>query len=265
MKNFRVNHRAHTGTIFQLPKSIFSMCPVLLVVLICGAVLVVSGLAQELTAEEVLERVRAAWRAQSFHGLVELEVQQQGETRGWRLEVWSQGEERALIRVLAPEEEAGSGYLVLGDEVWYYSPEIGEAIQLPAFALAEGAFGEAVALEDVFRGTLAGEYEASLEPWQDGYLLILIPKPAAPVVYGGLKLLVREDYALLEIRYFDQRGNLLRVARFSEFIDVDGRPVPTVAEVEEVDGDKTVEQLIEPEFGIEIPEEVFTLESLEGG
>ena len=181
----------------------------------------IGALAQGISAEQVLAEVQAAWRSVSFHSLVLLDVQQGEQTRSWQLEVWSQGD-RALVRVLAPEEEAGSGYLVLGEEVWYYSPEVGSAIQLPPFALAEGAFGGTLALEDVFRGTLTDDYQASQELQDEGYLLVLSPKPTAPVVYGKLELLVRADFALLEIRYFDQRGELLRVARFSGFIRTEG-------------------------------------------
>lgn len=242
-------------------RKVFSVC--LVVTALSGAYFV-PAVAQGPTAEEILEEVRAAWHATSFHSLVLLEVQQGAQTRSWRLEVWSQGEQ-ALVRVLAPQEEAGSGYLILGEEIWYYSPDVGSAIQLPPLALAEGAFGGALALEDVFRGTLTDDYQVASEPQDGGYLLLLSPNPLALVVYGKLELLVRADFALLEIRYFDQRGELLRVARFSGFLQAEGRPFPTVVVIEEPDGDRTVERMLDPQLGIEIPAEVFTLEFLEGG
>ncbi|MBC7097819.1 outer membrane lipoprotein-sorting protein [Candidatus Bipolaricaulota bacterium] len=220
--------------------------------------------AQILTPEGILERVREAWQPASFHGRVILEQLEDTEARSWELEVWSGGE-KALIRVLSPEEEAGSGYLVLGDQIWYYSPEVGFPIQLPELALAEGAFGGAAALEDLFRGALAEECEVTAEPRDGGWLLTLVPEPEAPVVWGRLELHVREDFALLEMRFFDQRGELFRTIRASEFIDAGGRPFPTVVEIEEADGDRAVERILEPELGIDIPDKVFTLEFLEGG
>ena len=245
--------------------SVCSVSPVVkfsLVPLLC-LTFAASALGQGLTAEEVLAEVRAAWQPASFHARVVLEVQEEEETQSWELEVWSEGE-KALIRVLSPEEEAGSGYLVLEDEVWYYSPEVGTSIQLPSFALFEGTFGGAAALEDIFRGTLSEECEVTAEPHGDGWLLVLVPKPTAPVVWGKLELSVRGDYALLEMRFYDQRGDLFRTVRASGFIEAQGRPFPTVIEIEEADGDRTVERILEPEIGIDIPDEVFTLESLEG-
>jgi len=225
--------------------------------------LVGSALAQGLAPEEILERVKEAWQPESFHARVALEVQEGEDVRRWEFEVWSEGK-KALIRVLFPEEEAGSGYLVLEDEVWYYSPDVGVSIRLPELALAEGAFGGAAALEDIFRGTLTEECEVSSRPRDGGWLLVLTPKPEAPVVWGRLELIVREDFALLEMRFFDQRGELLRTVRAKEFIEVDGKPFPTVVEIAEADGDRTVERIIAPEIGVAIPDGVFTLEFLEG-
>lgn len=221
--------------------------------------------AQGPSAVEVLEEVRAAWQPGSFHARAILEVQGDDEIQRWEFEVWSEGEDKALIRVLSPEEEAGSGYLVLGDEVWYYSPEVGTSIQLPSFALFEGTFGGAAALEDLFRGTLSEECEVSAESLDGSWLLVLVPKPTAPVVWGRLELSVRGDYALLEMRFYDQRGKLFRTVRASDFIEVQGRPFPTVIEIEEADGDRAVQRILVPEIGIDIPDEIFTLEFLEGG
>ncbi len=220
--------------------------------------------AQSFTAEEILARVLAAWQPASFHARVILEVQGDGESRSWEFEVWREGEEQALIRVLAPEEEAGSGYLVLGYDVWYYSPKLGTSIHLPILALSEKAFGGAAAPEDLLQGALTEECEVSAESREGGWLLVLIPKPEAPVLWGRLELVVRSDFAILEMRQFDQRGQLLRTARVSEFVELDGRSFPTVVEIEETDGDRVVERIVELEIGLDIPDEVFTLAFLEG-
>lgn len=90
-----------------------------------------SGLAQDSTAEEILERVNAAWQGESFHGVVELEIVLSGQTKSHTLEVWTLGEELALVRVLEPEIDLNSGYLQLEDDLWYYAPGIG-SIKLPA-------------------------------------------------------------------------------------------------------------------------------------
>ncbi len=224
-----------------------------------------SSAAQDLTAFQIMDRVRDNWQGDSFHGYVALDVSQGGEARSYRLELWSQGEHLGLLRFLEPEADAGSGYLVTDDEVWYYAPAVGKAVPLPAMAATDSLFGSGPAIEDLLHGTLSDKYQATASRDGTDYVLTLTPLPDAPVVYGSLVVRVREDFAPLEIVYYDQRGGILRTARFSEYVTRDERILPTRIEVEEADGDRTVERLIDPEFGAAIDPAVFTVEHLEAG
>jgi len=219
--------------------------------------------AQGPTAQEVLDRVRAAWQGDSFHSLVELEVSQNGQTTSYRLEVWTQGQGKALLRILAPENEAGSGYLMDDKDLWFYSPTVGTAVKLPSIALADSVFGAGPALDDLLRSTLSQDYTVSMETQPSGYALTLTPRPQAAVVYGHLEIDVGPDYALRDVVYYDQRGNVLRAARFSDDLTLDDRVVPTTVTIVESNGDTTIEHLIDPQFGVELDASLFTVQSLE--
>ena len=221
--------------------------------------------AQELTAFEVVDRVREQWQGSSFHCTVSLDVTQAGETRSYTVEVWSQGDDYGLVRFLAPEADAGSGYLTIKDNVWYYAPAAGKAISLPAFAMGDSLFGSGPALEDLLHGTLSDKYTAEVERDVSDYVITLTPLPDAPVVYGSLVVRVRDDFALLSIVYNDQRGEVLRTALFSGYITQNDRTLPTLMMIDEANGDRTVELLENPEFGIAIDPAVFTIENLEAG
>jgi hypothetical protein len=221
--------------------------------------------AQELTAFEVVDRVREQWQGSSFHCTVSLDVTQAGETRSYTVEVWSQGDDYGLVRFLAPEADAGSGYLTIKDNVWYYAPAAGKAISLPAFAMGDSLFGSGPALEDLLHGTLSDKYTAEVERDVSDYVITLTPLPDAPVVYGSLVVRVRDDFALLSIVYNDQRGEVLRTALFSGYITQNDRTLPTLMMIDEQNGDRTVERLENPEFGIAIDPAVFTIENLEAG
>ncbi len=221
--------------------------------------------AQGLTAFQVVDRVRDQWQGTSFHCTVSLDVTQAGETRSYKVEVWSQGDEYGLIRFLAPEADAGSGYLTIGDDVWYYAPAAGKAISLPQFAMGDSLFGSGPAIEDLLHGTLSDKYAATSVRDATDYLLTLTPLPDAAVVYGSLVVRVRDDFALLSIVYNDQRGDVLRTAGFSGYVTQNDRTLPTLMTIDERNGDRTVERLENPEFGIEIPAAVFTIENLEAG
>jgi hypothetical protein len=113
------------------------------------AALAASVAAQDLTAFQVLDRARANWQGDTFHGLVTLDVTQAGQLRSYRVETWTQGNDLGLVRFLGPEADAGSGYLMNGDELWYYSPAAGRAVSLPQIAISDSLFGNGPALEDL--------------------------------------------------------------------------------------------------------------------
>ena len=219
----------------------------------------------ELTADEILDRTREVWQGDSFHATLDLQIVLSGQTKSHVLEVWTLGEELALIRIHEPVEDAGAGYLEADDKLWYYSPMLGSAIELPAVALGTALFGSGPSLDDLSHGTLSEDYDTSVDRLEDGsYFLTLVPHPDAPVVYGKLEIDVTADFVMERIVYYDQRGDVLRTAVFSEVIDVDDQLVPTRIEIEDASGDKTIQRVIDPEFNLENDASFFTVETLVG-
>ena len=234
-----------------------------------------AALAQEtkLDAAEILERVRSGWQGDSFHAVLELEITLGGATKRHVLEVWTYSEEHALLRIMEPEIDAGSGYLQIGDELWYYSPAVGASIPLPAIGLTDALFGAGPSLGDLSQGTFSEEFTVSVERAPDGrddeageltdYVLTMIPRPDAPVVYGKLVVTATADYVIREVVYYDQRDAVIRTATFGGTILVGESAFPTEIVIGDASGDQTVERIVDPEFDLEIDETFFTLERLE--
>jgi len=232
----------------------------LLAGLLCGF----SAIAQEdaLDAEAILDRVNSAWQGDSFHGIIALEIVLGEQTKFHRLEVWTLGEELALVRVLEPEIDLNSGYLQLGDELWYYSPTVG-AIKLPAMAIGDALFGAGPSLEDLSHGTLSDDYDASVEQTEAGFFLTLIPHLDAPVVYGKLEIWVTADYVIERLVYYDQRGDVLQTAEFSDIVEIEGRRFATTIVIEDRFGDRTIERIEGPQFDLELDPLFFSIETFE--
>lgn len=236
----------------------------LLVVLTLG----VTALAQEepLDAETILDRVNEAWQGDSFHGIMSLDIVLGGQTKSHKLEVWTLGEEMALIRVLEPEIDRNSGYLQLGDELWYYSPAVG-SIKLPAVALGDALFGAGPSLEDLSHGTLSDDYDATVEIIESNgvsqYFLTLIPHPDAPVVYGRLEIWVSTDYVMERLVYYDQREAVVQTAVFTDIVEIGDRKFATTITIEDSYGDQTVQRIETPQFDLDLDALFFSLETFE--
>jgi len=225
----------------------------------------VSAIAQEdaLDAGAILSRVNSVWRGDSFHGVIGLDISLDGQTKSYKLEVWTLGQEQTLIRVLEPETDLNSGYLRLGDDLWYYSPAVG-SIKLPSVALGDALFGAGPSLDDLSRGTLSDDYDATAESTETGYFLTLIPHSDAPVVYGKLEIWVSADYVIEKLIYYDQRGEVLQTASFTDIIEVGGRKFSTMIVIEDAYGDKTIERIEDPQFDLELDASFFSLDTFDG-
>lgn len=236
-----------------------------MVVVAAAALSMVVGAAErDLSALEVVENARDVWRGETFHAVVSIEVTRDGYTESQRVEVWAEGEDKALVRILEPEDEAGSGYLLLGEDLWYYAREIDEVIPLPGSMLFDSFLGSGLDLDELMRGTVIEHYEvryAEDQP-EEGYRVVLIPFAEAPVVYGRLELTVSADFVIMEIDYHDQRGTVVKTARVPELVELAGRVVPRVWIVEEETGDRTMVTYEELAIDEELPDDVFTLERL---
>ncbi len=217
---------------------------------------------ESMTAAEILNRVNAAWQGESFHGVIALELVLGGQTKSHKLELWTLGEELALVRVLEPTIDLNSGYLQLGDELWYYAPGIG-AIQLPAVAIGDALFGAGPSLEDVSHGTLSNDFEVTAAYTETGYFLTLIPHEDAPVVFGKLELAVTGEYVLEQMVYYDQRGDVTQTATFSDITAISGRNVATTIVIEDRYGDRTVEHIEFAQFDLQLDAQFFTLDTFE--
>ncbi len=236
----------------------------LLVVLTLG----MTGLAQDdaLDAKTILDRVNSAWQGDSFHGVMELDISLGGQLKSYKIEVWTLGEELALIRVLEPEIDLNSGYLQLGDDLWYYSPMVG-SIKLPTIALGDALFGGGPSLEDLSHGTLSDDYDATVEIIEsDGvsqYSLSLVPHPDAPVVYGKLEIKVSMDYVMEQLVYYDQREAIVQTAVFSDIIEIGERKFATTITITDAYGDQTVQKIENPQFDLDLDAMFFSLETFE--
>jgi len=240
------------------------------VAIVTGLALLSLGLtvaADERSALEVVERARDMWRGETFHAVVSIEETRGGRTEFQRLEVWAEGDERALGRILEPEEEAGSGYLFLSaeesEELWYYDSRADEVIPIPAAMMYEGLLGADTGLEALFHGTVAEHYEVSYSEQElaDGYLVELRPLSGAPVVHGLVVLTIGKDFVITRIDYYDERDSVVRRAYAEELMELEDRVVPKVWVVEE-NADRTVITYEELSIDEPLPEDIFTLENL---
>ncbi len=224
---------------------------------------------EEPTVEELLRATDDITRGESSRARVEMHVRTARYERTLRMEAWAEGTEKTLIRILSPARDAGTATLKVGDNIWNYLPRVDRTMRLPAGMMAGSWMGSHFTNDDLVQETRYSEdYDAELtaRPADDpdgNFVVTLTPKAEAPVVWGQVVVRVRPDRLPVDVRYFDERGNLARTMTFDDYREFDGRRAPsTLTLVPDVEGEFTRLTYLELEFDVDIPPGTFTLEAL---
>ena len=154
---------------------------------------------------------------------ITMDIRTENWDRSLTLRAWSLGTEHTLIRVEAPQKEAGTATLRADQEVWNYLPRVDRTLKLPSSMMAGSWMGSHFTNDDLVKESrLVDDYEIELEfnGTRDGvdvWELLLVPLPEAPVVWGKIRYQVSKENLLPTwTRYYDESDELIRTMTFSE-------------------------------------------------
>ncbi|MGD2152189.1 MAG: outer membrane lipoprotein-sorting protein [Gemmatimonadales bacterium] len=230
------------------------------------------ALGQE-SARDIIDRVDRIMRGESSHGVATMDVVTENWERSMTMEIWSLGTEYSLIRITAPNKEAGTATLKAGDDIWNYLPRVDRSIKIPPSLMMGAWMGSHFTNDDLVKESrLIEDYdiEFGFDGERDGvqvWEFVLTPKPEAAVVWGRITYEVRQDDLMPTwARYYDEDGNLVRTITFSDYQVMGGRLVPARMDVlpEDKPGERTTVVYSELEFNIDIDESFFSLRALRG-
>lgn len=227
------------------------------------------ALAAEPTAEELLLATDDAFRGDSSHARVEMHVKTRRYERTMRMEMWSKGTDKTLIRVLEPAKDAGTVTLKVGDNIWNHLPKIDRTMKLPPGMMSGSWMGSHFTNDDLVRETRLTEdysYEITARPSDNegNYEITLVPRPDAPVVWGRQILDVSPEKIPVEARFYDEKGALVRTLRWSDVKRVGDRALPTVMTLIPADAPTELTRMSYEhiEFDVDLPDSRFSLQSL---
>jgi hypothetical protein len=223
-------------------------------------------------ARQILDRVDDLFRGRSAQGRASMTVTTAHWTRTLDLEFWSEGKERSLIRILAPQKEKDTATLKVGNDMWNYLPKVKRVIKLPSTAMSASWMGSHLTNDDLVKESrMADDYTTTVtfEGERDGRRVIeltCLPKAEAAVVWGKVVVLVRaEDLLPLEVPFFDEDLRLARTIRYSEVRTLGGRELPTMLTVVPADkpAESTVIRYDAIEFDVPLASDTFSLRTLQ--
>ena len=221
---------------------------------------------------EILDRVDDLFRGKSAHGEMTMTITTAHWTRSLELEFWSRGEDRSLIRILAPIKEQGTATLRVGNDLWNFLPKVKRVVKLPSSMLSAAWMGSHFTNNDLVKQSRMAEdysFEQTFAGQRDGedvVELTCLPKPEAAVVWGKIVVRVRRrDNLPLLIPYYDEKMQLARTLTFSDFKTLGGRQLPGKMTVVPADApaESTIIEYRSIEFDVPLDDEVFSLRNLQ--
>ncbi len=192
-------------------------------------------------------------------------------TRDMQLKAWSMGTEYSLILVTNPARDKGTTFLKREQEIWNWVPSIDRNIKLPPSMMMQSWMGSDFTNDDLIKeSSIIEDYTHKLLGdsvilGRDCYKIELIPKPAAPVVWGKVYSWIdKKDFMELKSELFDEDGYLVNRVLFSEIENLDGRLLPSKMEYIPVDkkDQKTVIKYQMVDYDIEIDDPFFSLQNM---
>ena len=251
------------------------MRSMLTAVAVAASLTVAAPAAAQVDATAIIDRVDRLLRGDSSRGVATMEVVTEHWERRMTMEIWSLGTDYSLVRLRAPQKEAGTATLKAEDDIWNYLPKVDRTIKVPASMMGGAWMGSHFTNDDLVKESrLIDDYDIEIafdgdDP--DGVAVWefrLTPKPEAAVVWGFVEYRIRQrDDMPLWAKFYDEDGDLARTMEHGEFAEFGGRVVPGVMDMYPADkpGERTSIRYEELEFDIDVEPSFFSLRTLQRG
>lgn len=224
----------------------------------------------DVDAADIVRRAMDHYRGLSSRAEMTMTIHRPDWQRSLSLDAWTRGDDHTLVRVTAPARDAGNATLTVEGSMWTWSPGINRVIKIPSSMMNQNWMGSDFSNKDVSKdAALVDEYDHRLldresHEGQLVYVIESVPHEEAAVVWGREVLRVRADWVLLEHRFYDQAGALVKTLVSRDIRVMDGRPVAAVMRMGRVDRPEEWTELHtrEVDFDVELSDGLFTLSSL---
>jgi outer membrane lipoprotein-sorting protein len=222
-------------------------------------------------ARDIIRKVEDNMRGDASYTELSMTTVRPRFTREVSLKSWSLGDDFALILITAPARDKGTAFLKRGNEIWNYVPNIDRTVKMPPSMMSQSWMGSDFSNDDLVRGSSTiDDYTHSIlrSEIMDGldcYVLELIPKPDAPIVFDKVIYWVsKKHYLPVKIENYDEFGDLASTIHFKDIKEMGGRIIPAVMEIVPATrtGQKTILTTLKADYSVKLDQGFFSLQNL---
>ncbi len=222
------------------------------------------------TAQEIIEAGFNHYRGKASEATFEMVIHRPNWERVMKLDAWTKGTDRSLVRITAPAKDKGNGTLKRGREMWTYNPKVNRVIKLPPSLMAQSWLGSDFSNNDISKSdSILTDYTHQLvgTTTHEGHEVFIIkstPKPDAPVVWGMQIMHIRDDDVLLLEEFYDEDLQPVKRMTGDQIQMMGGRMFPRVWKMQEngKEDQYTLLRYHRLAFKDDLPDRYFTLNRL---
>lgn len=232
------------------------------------------AMAQPRDAKALMKLMDELWRGDSSHAIMRMVIKTRHYERQMVMESWSEGTEKAFVRIQEPAKDRGITTLKVERNIYNYLPKINRVTKIPPSMMMTSWMGSHFTNDDlVAESSYQDDYEStiSFEGKRDGvdiYEITSIPKPDAAVVWGKIVTIIDKPRLLpVSATFHDEDGELVRTVTYSEPRRFDQRLVPSRMLLRPQDQPEEYTEIIYEQlsFDVDLPAGVFSLQRLKSG
>ncbi len=222
-------------------------------------------------AKEIIRKTDEKRRGDAATANMTISIVRPTWNRDMDLKTWSKGSEYSLILITSPARDKGTVFLKREKEIWNWLPSIERNVKLPPSMMMQSWMGSDFTNDDLIKeSSVVEDYTHkilgdSMIHGRDCWLIELIPKPDAAVVWGRvLNWIDKDEFIELRTEMYDEDGYLVNEVNFLEIKNLGGRMLPAVMEFipAEKEGHKTVIRYHEVDYNAQLSESFFSLQNM---
>jgi outer membrane lipoprotein-sorting protein len=177
---------------------------------------------------EVLLKKVDAIRNPAESYLMKVEVENSDSPRDHGVfEVSISGKSKTLINTLAPPDSAGKKYLMLDEDMWAFTPNIGRPVRI---SLNQRLTGQ-TANGDISRMSWSGDYEPKLEKDEPNAWILFLKAKKKNLTYEKIRVWInKKNNFPIKAEFLSLQGKPLKLAVYKTFGKIAGkiRPIEVV-------------------------------------
>lgn len=228
------------------------------------------GSAEDRDGKSIVRDAINHWRGLSSYTEMTMVIHRPDWERSMTMRAWTKGDKRSLVRVVEPKKDRGNGTLTDDNNMWSYSPKVNRVIKIPSSMMGQSWMGSDFSNKDIARADeIVDDYAHSIVKIEeiDGvviYDIQSIPNEEAAVVWGSELLRIRQDHVVLQHAFYDQDGELVKVLKTMEVVEMGGRVIAKRQRMNKADepDEWTEIEVNEVEYELDLKDSMFTLSNL---